>query len=96
MQVQQSGVSVNSELIHRLKIGGRWYGPGSVVAIDQTDFDILEMRGIARRAKPSAKPLNIEEKKPEVIKASEVPVQTKDEGTNEEQHGTHKSDRKRR
>ena len=108
MQIQQSGISVNTELIQRLKIGGRWYGPGSVVALHDSDAQVLEMRGIARRAKPGAKPLNVEEKKPEppkppeevleeesTIKASMIPVQTK-ETDKEVTHGPKQSHRHRR
>lgn len=105
---------VNTELQQRLKIGGRWYGPGSVVALNKDDAEVLEMRGIARKAKPGAKPLNVEEKKPvppppppaveskpeeepDTIKATEVPVQTKDTQDKEAVHGTqHYPHRKRR
>jgi hypothetical protein len=77
MQVQQAGVSVNTELVSRLKIGGRWYGPGSVVAVDQSDFEILELRGFARRAPPGSKPLNVEQapvmSEPETVALADIP-----------------------
>jgi hypothetical protein len=57
-----------------------------VVALDKSDVEILEMRGIAKTAPPGAKPLNVEEKKqadepqlPESVPASHVPVQVKTE-----------------
>jgi hypothetical protein len=95
MQVQQL---VNTELVGRLKIGGRWFGPGSVVALDKNDVDILEMRGISRKPPPGAEPLNVEKPKPaepvkevveeakaETIPAAAVPVQTKDTEETDEQ-----------
>jgi hypothetical protein len=42
----------NTELVGRLKIGGRWFGPGSVVALEKNDVDILELRGFAQRPSP--------------------------------------------
>lgn len=81
------GVTVNTELIGRLKIGGKWYSPGTVVALDRSDVEVLEMRGISKPTTSKAEPANVDAKKPEVIPPNLVPIQTKSEEKETTGHG---------
>ncbi len=73
MQIAQSGISQNVELHGRLNVGGRWYGRAQVVSVDRADAEVLLSRGLVSKAKPGAKPVNVE-----ILKPQQVETQTKD------------------
>jgi hypothetical protein len=78
MQLAQSGTLENVELAGKLKIGGRWYGRASVVAVDEADAAVLKSRGIAVAAKRGAKPVNVAEEPARKVPVAEMPVVTRD------------------